>query len=104
MRHYVTLNQVGLCIGYQSSSEEILDDSLVDVSEMVEDGTSIDDFLWRKYTEGIWSEEKFKPDPPAPAPDPEQRIIALETENELLRERVAQTQDDVLFIFETIFA
>lgn len=47
--------------------------------------------------------EREEPLPP-PEPTPDEKIAQLEAENHLLQQRIAQAQDDVLFILETLFS
>ena len=54
---YAQLNENKICIGISSLSGEATADNMVKVDSFSED------FIWRKYENGQWSEEKFLPQP-----------------------------------------
>ncbi len=52
---YAQLNADGICIGISRLSGEVIHPSLVRINNFDED------YLWRKYEDDRWSEEKYEP-------------------------------------------
>lgn len=63
MHIYAQIDDRGICIGICQLSDEVSNPSLVPITEYS------DDYLWRKYEEGEWSEEKYESTPPTPEID-----------------------------------
>jgi hypothetical protein len=73
MRYYATLTE-DLCTGVQSSPGPI--ESLIEITAEVQSGTTMGDFLWRKYDNG-WG-DKFEPVQPPQSPSLEERLQIAE--------------------------
>lgn len=56
MFYYAQLNDDNVCIGVSSLSGE------VDVDNMIRIDSNSEDYFYRKYENGEWSEEKYVPD------------------------------------------
>ena len=56
MIYYAQLNENNVCIGISSLSGEVNAPNMIQIPEYSED------YLYRKYENGQWSEEKFIPD------------------------------------------
>ena len=114
----------GVCIGvsYLSGEIEAVDHMLIEdrfdilpgdeyengqwkrtITERLDAETVVDIFYLLDALSGEYVEqsrvERAEPQPPEPV----DRIAHLEAENQLLQQRIAQAQDDVLFILETLF-
>lgn len=76
MTHLAELNQNKICIGTKTVKNFIDDGNHVEISE-----PNFDHYVWRKYENGEWSEEKYEPETTAPI-----------TEFEQLKEELALTQ------------
>lgn len=75
MYNYAQLNKNNICIGISQLSGEVSD------SNMVRIPNADPDYLWRKYENGQWSEEKYEPQITAPLTEFEevqQRVSDLE--------------------------
>lgn len=53
---YAQLNEHNICIGISQLSGKVNADNLIVIDQVDSD------YLWRKYENGQWSEEKFLPD------------------------------------------
>ena len=56
MTFYAQLNENNICIGISSLKSEVQVDNMVQIPEYSED------YIWRKFEDEKWSEEKFIPD------------------------------------------
>lgn len=75
MYFYAQLNENNICIGVSQLSGE------VDAPNMVRIPSFDPDYIWRKYEDGQWTEEKFEPETTAPVTEFEetkQRVSDLE--------------------------
>lgn len=64
MINYAQLNDENICIGISQLTGEVEVENMVQIEDFNED------YLWRKYENGQWSEEKFYPPVPEPEPKP----------------------------------
>lgn len=64
MKFYAQLNENNICIGISQLSGEVTADNMIEIE------TASNDFLWRKYNNGVWSDEKFEPIPEPTTPEP----------------------------------
>jgi len=94
---YAQLDAQQVCFAISMLVDEVTAPNMVRISEYNED------YMWRKYENGGWSTEKFPPPEPEYQKPVSEEIAELKAENEVLRQRVAQNQDDVLFILENMF-
>ena len=62
MNYYAQINENNIVIGISQLSEETKNDELIKIESYDED------YLWRKYENGVWSTEKYLP--PAPIEPP----------------------------------
>lgn len=97
MFYYAQLNEENICISISGYGSEMDHEILIAIE------SENYDYLWRKYENGEWSEEKFKPEP-QPQPPSEidllkARIATLEEHNE---EHEAAIIDLAIFISEKI--
>lgn len=60
---YAQLNENAICIGVSMLANRVTDAHMIEIDNLAED------FMWRKYKNGEWSEEKFLP---AEAIDPQE--------------------------------
>lgn len=77
MKIYAQINEDKICIGVSQLSSEVIRGNMIEIP------SSDDDYLWRKYENGNWSDEKFEPVPePSDQPTTEEMINAtyLETQ------------------------
>lgn len=81
MRYYAMIDDENKCVGTQQSDRDVLSNKVVEITHAVNIGIPLDDFLFRKYEGGAWSETKFDPETPAPSPSADQRIAELEAQN-----------------------
>lgn len=70
MYFYAQLNENSICTGISSLSESVSAVNMI----MIE--SADDDYLWRKYENGEWSEEKYLPPEPEPQTSLEEQIYA----------------------------
>lgn len=75
MKFYAQLNENNICIGISQLSGEVIQ------SNMIEIQSADNSYLWRKYENSTWSNEKFEPQSTAPITEFE----ALKAENVALR-------------------
>lgn len=91
MKHLAELNEFNICIGTKTVKNMINDGRHVEIPE-----PDFDYYVYRKYENGQWSDEKFLPE----APQIELgRIEKLEQENELLKGAImdlAQVLSDMM--------
>lgn len=91
MIYLAELNEFNICIGTKTVKGMINDGKHVEITE-----PNFDFYVYRKYEDGVWSEEKFLPE----APQVELgRIEKLEQENELLKGAImdlAQVLSDMM--------
>ena len=73
---YAQLNENNICIGVSQLSGEVDAPNMVSIPEFTED------YIWRKYEDGEWSEEKFEPQTTAPLTEFEK----LKQDQELIKE------------------
>lgn len=64
---YAQLDNINICIGFLITKKSIENPKMIEIEGNQED------YLWRKYENGEWSEEKYPP--PEPAPEP---VISME--------------------------
>ncbi len=57
---YAQLNENNICIGISQLSGEIIHDNMIPIIEFSEY------YIWRKYENGEWGEEKYEPESTAP--------------------------------------
>lgn len=55
MHFYAQLNENKICIGVSQLSGEVQADSMIPIDSISTD------YIWRKYENDQWSEEKFEP-------------------------------------------
>ena len=55
MNYYAQINENNIVIGISQLSEETKNDELIKIESYDED------YLWRKYENGVWSIEKYAP-------------------------------------------
>lgn len=79
MRYFATIQADGTCTGVQYSEREVNSPNVIEVTNAVNIGIPLDDFIWRKYVNGQWSTEKFLPPAPPPAPDLKEDIKQLKS-------------------------
>lgn len=85
---YVELNENNICIGVKVVSGEINLSNHIPIET-----ADFDYYVWRKYENGEWSEQKFEPISTAPIEEFEalkQRATALENENLELKLALAE--------------
>lgn len=70
MVFYAQLNESNICIGISILKDE------VNLPNMIEIPSADEDYRWRKYENGEWSEEKFLPSDPEPLSTLEEQIYA----------------------------
>jgi len=71
MYYYAQINEESLCIGVSCLSGKIEADNMIEIP-------SYDtDYIYRKYENGQWSEEKYIPEMPDPLPDPIQEMQSI---------------------------
>ena len=58
MNYYAQINENNIVIGISQLSEETKNDELIKIESYDED------YLWRKYENGVWSIEKYLPPTP----------------------------------------
>lgn len=78
--YYAQLNENNICIGVSQLSGEVDGINMISISSMDTD------YIWRKYENGQWSEEKFEPQSTAPITEFEQ----LKQNNEDLKQSIAE--------------
>jgi hypothetical protein len=69
MNYYAQLNENNICIGISTLKTEMQADKLVKIPVYNED------YMWRKYENGQWSDEKYLPSEPEPQPTIEEQIL-----------------------------
>lgn len=79
MRFFARIDANGQCDGVQMSEREVIGTNIIEVTNAVNIGIPLDDFMWRKYVNGQWSTEKFLPPEPPPAPDLKEDIKQLKS-------------------------
>jgi hypothetical protein len=85
MKYYAEINGDGLCIGLQTAYKEIDDQRKVEIE------SHNMDYLWKKYSNGVWSSEKFPPEP-----------LNSESVEEKIERLEQQIQQDNLIQFEVL--
>jgi hypothetical protein len=88
MVHLAELNENSICIGVKTVKYFIDDGRHVEI-----ESPDFDYYLWRKYENDQWSEQKFEPVSTAPIDEFEQlkqRATALENENLELKLALAE--------------
>jgi len=74
MKNYATIDDSNICIGVSQLNAEVNDSNLIEIEKCDED------YLWRKYENGVWSTEKYLPlePPPEPTINMEDYLLDLE--------------------------
>jgi hypothetical protein len=98
--YYAHLNENGICIGISQLSGE------VEAVNMVLIDSFDDDKIWRKHENGVWSTEKYVPEPEPTPPQPtlEEQVAQLREDNLILMDALATTFEEVLMLREEINA
>jgi len=86
MNIYALLDSNNVCIGFSELSNEVKSENYIKIN--IKD----DDLIYRKYIDGVWSEEKYIP------PEPEQK----ETLEEKIERLEQQRQQDTLTQLEVL--
>ena len=60
---YAKITSEGLCVGVSQLAAKITAEDMIEIDAYDED------YLWRKYENGKWSEEKYKPIPSMEEPE-----------------------------------
>ena len=69
MKNYASIDDSNICIGVSQLNAEVSDSNLIEIEKCDED------YIWRKYENGVWSTEKYLP--PAPIQPPVNPIDML---------------------------
>ena len=78
MNYYAQINENNIAIGISQLSEETKNDELIKIESYDED------YLWRKYENGVWSTEKYLPPAPIQPPvNPMDMLGMVTTQNSL---------------------
>jgi len=91
MKIYAQLNENNICIGLSILKDEVSQSSMIEIQEINED------LLWRKYENGVWSQEKYLPDF---AQIELNRIEKLEQENNQLKTQITWLNEDMISLIE----
>ena len=93
MKNYATIDDSNICIGVSQLNAEVSDSNLIEIEKYDED------YMWRKYENGVWSEEKFLPTEPIQPPD---EIEVLKKQINLLQAQVNVSAETMEFQEELI--
>lgn len=88
MNIYAQINENKICTGISQLSGEVLQDNMIEITSFSED------YMWKKYENGVWSSEKYEPNSTAPINDFEN----LKAENEQLKETQGLMQEALDFL------
>ena len=87
---YAQLNDEKICIAISDLGEEVDSEKLVKINEFNED------FIYRKYENGAWSQEKYLP------PKLEEKPSEVEQLLKLQKEQIKADADRIEFLEELI--
>lgn len=79
MKFYAQINENSICVGVSQLSGEVIADNMIEID------SADTDYLWRKYENGAWSNEKFEPQSTAPI-----------DEFSLMQEKVVESEQAIL--------
>lgn len=60
MRSFITLDANNICIGYQTSTGEIVANNVIEVTHLVNAESPLSGFMWHKYENETWSAESYE--------------------------------------------
>lgn len=95
MIHLAELNENGICISVKTTKNMIDDGRHVEIET-----PDFDYYVWRKYENGQWSQEKYPPEPPLQE-TVEEKLARLEQQ---LQETTLIQYEALATIFEEILA
>lgn len=87
---YAQLNEDKVCVAISDLGEEVEAENLVKIN------TFDEDYIFRKYENGAWSEEKFLPPVPDVQPDEMEKKIKIQ------EEKIKADTDRIEFLEELI--
>lgn len=61
MRHFASIGTDFICNGIQNSERDVIADNVFETTPQVTAGTLLEDFMYRKYQNNVWSTDKFNP-------------------------------------------
>lgn len=95
MFYYAQLNEDNICITISRLNNQVNHDNMILLENYDED------YIWRKYENGEWSEEKFEPEP---EPEPPSEVDLLKAKIQSLEEYSEEHEAALIELTELIIS